>query len=337
MALPTLSRHTHRMALWGGGLALAAGAALSLLIALPFSTSQISSTQPADALDAPTPDFHIGPLEWPVSHLARVADLEPFRLNLRSACGSLAGVEAAVCFSNHLARTFPHGSPQTEFVNPGFQPVGQMLAHLHGEPGHCLSRSGLLAAALLASGIPSRVVHILSPELAGHTVVEVWSAADGWTVVDPTFGRFLRSHRGAPNAWALVVGEQRLEWIATGETPLGIGDPSPLGGWTHGTVIYPDPWLYLRIGDSRATWLYRGLYVVLRPAHLAIGPAQAFLAPVIVVSSVGTIGCLGFVLLACFRTWREASFRAKGPGFIAENADYYPSILGERRRRTTSR
>ncbi len=36
---------------------------------------------------------------------------------------------AALCISDHMARQFPHGEPEEEFVSPSFDPVGNLKRH----------------------------------------------------------------------------------------------------------------------------------------------------------------------------------------------------------------
>jgi len=297
---------SRRIVLLTAGLGLISILSLGLLIALPYSTSLIQSVPPEAAQKPPERAFAIGPLEWDVAGYSRAESLEPFRQLLLTSCTGGTGLTVAVCISDAMARSFPNGQPRTEFVNPTFDPVSHMRAHMSGEPRHCLNRSAILAAPLLASGRPARVVQILSPDLQGHTVVEVWDEVEGWTVVDPTFGLVLESSRGHASASALVSKrvEGGMRWQSAGAAPAGDEHPLPVSIWKGGTALYPEPWLYLRTGRRQAFWPFRGRYVSLRPAHVLLGLAQKALGALCATAFLGA--ALGLTSLL---------FRALRPGY----------------------
>jgi len=300
-SLRRLSRRQRRAAIGGLILGVVAALVLGLLVALPFTSSYIESIPSDEAQRAPSPDFRLGPLEWDVSRLAVSRAVEPFRRQFRSSCGNRSGSGAAVCVSDAMARAFANGDPSTEFVDPGFEPVTHLRAHLAGRPGHCMNRSAILAAELLASGVPARVVQVFDSGLAGHTLVETWTEEERWQLFDPSFGRVLRSGGRAASALDLVSGKTPVEWVEVGKRPSGVTTRRPPEAWTGGTVVYPEPWLYLRIGRGSAPWPYRGRYVALMPASPAIGLRQRLLTLVLLVASLGCAGCFTYAVFSIRR------------------------------------
>ena len=190
------------------GLVLVALATYALKI-LPYSTSLIEHVESTDVESRrPAPDFSLGSLRWEVSRYAVDPRLEPLRNYYRARADGKKGLEAAQLISEGIASHSPLGNPSQEFVDTGFNPVASFLLQLGGEPGHCTTRSGSVAAVLLASGIPARVFQIipLDPDghlrLAnGHNVLEVWDERSGWSMVDPTLGGMLAGDlSGSPSS-----------------------------------------------------------------------------------------------------------------------------------------
>ena len=179
------------------GLVLVALATYALKI-LPYSTSLIEHVESTDVeSQRPDPDFNLGSLRWEVSRYAVDPRLEPLRNYYRAYADGKKGLEAARLITEGIASHSPLGNPSQEFVDTGFDPVASFLLQLGGEPGHCTTRSGSVAAVLLASGIPARVFQIipLDPDghlgVNGHNVLEVWDERSGWSMVDPTLGGML--------------------------------------------------------------------------------------------------------------------------------------------------
>jgi hypothetical protein len=254
----------------------------------------MSSVAESEAAAIPSPDFSIGVLHWPVSALARSPELEPFRQDFRAHCASKVGIDAAVCVCNRMARAFPYGRPSTEYVNPRFDPVVHMRAHFAGEPGHCLTRSAILAAELLAVGVPARVVQLLNRNLRGHTLIEVWDDTTGWTLVDPTFGVVRRSRGSSRSAWTAVTRPESGAWDRVAVVPAGAGAPLSGAGFADGAAIYPEPWLYLRVGHREAPWPYRARFVRTGNTVFALGPAQQLVTIAMLVFAAGAGGCIAF-------------------------------------------
>jgi Transglutaminase-like superfamily len=264
------------------GLVLVALATLALE-KLPYSTSWIEHVHLADLKpQRPDPDFRLGSLRWEVTHYAVDPMLEPLREYYRSHANGKKGVEAARLITEGIASRSPIGEPSQEFVNPGFDPVASFLLQLGGEPGHCTTRSGSVAAVLLASGIPARVFQILplDPDghlrADGHNVLEVWDEASGWSLVDPTIGGMLAGDRvGArsafekmrnPDAFEIFPDHQNAQYAATSSYYHDLG--------SRYCVLFPEPWLYIRSGDRSAPSPFRGRFVCVGPGHWQLGPAQ---------------------------------------------------------------
>jgi len=284
------------------GVALLAGACglVLALKALPYSSVIIEAVDPGEALRTPTPDFSIGRLAWPVRTLGARRELQPFR-DAMPECGRARGLEAAACVTRQLAARSPVGNPANEFVAVVFDPAAHLGRHLAGAPGHCLTRSAILAGILLANGTPARVVQLLPLSGKGHTLVEVWDEARGWTVVDPLAEGFVAGKPGHASAVELLAEPERVEWVAFDDAP----DPAAsarrkrhLMELLTGNVLYPEPWLYLRVGTHAAAWPWRGVFVRVGPAYLSRGPAQRALT-----WGTAVLAVAGVALLAA--AWRR--------------------------------
>jgi hypothetical protein len=276
-------RSVKRHAVRASGVALlaVAGGLLVLLKALPYSSVRVAGVDAKEATLRPEPNFSIGPLHWPVRELAIAPELEPFREAMRSYCGDRKGIAAAECASELLSERVPVGTPSTEFVRSDFNPVAHFKEHMSGAPGHCLTRSAILAAELLSVGIPARVVQFVPVEEKGHTLVEVWDDGGGWTVVDPsTSGILIGSKSPADSAVELLAEPSMAEWRGFGHASKLGADGAETGRFRallQGDVIYPEPWLYLRVGERVAPWPFRGEYARIGRAYPTLGPLQQLL------------------------------------------------------------
>lgn len=274
-------------------LVLVAGALLLLLRALPYSSSTISKASNAAVIRSPTPDFEMAGIRWTVEAWSEAPELAAFRQDFVDHCARKRGVAAAVCVSDRMARAFPNGSPLTEAFAPVFDPTEHLRAHAAGRPGHCVTRSAILSAELLAVGIPARMVQLLGPDgpdSSGHTAVEVWGS-DGWTLVDPTYGRVLHSGSGGGSALALVLRPSTVRWQPGGVVPAGSAPPGVGNPFAGGTILYPEPWLYVRLGQHAATWPFRARFARAGKANPLVGPAQTAAVLWILLSAVGAAVC----------------------------------------------
>jgi glycosyltransferase involved in cell wall biosynthesis len=290
--VPRLPRRGARLSI-GSLLVVLATYALE---ALPYSTSLIEHVERADVNPGrPTPDFSLGSLRWQVSHYAIDPVLEPLRKYYRAHADGKNGLDAARLITEGIASRSPLGEPSQEFVNAGFNPVSSFLLQLGGEPGHCTTRSGSVAAVLLASGIPARVFQIipLGPDghlrLAdGHNVLEVWDDQSGWSMVDPILGGMLVGDRAGsrsasekmqnPGAFTAFPHLMNTQYIGNKSYYHDLG-PSFC-------VLFPEPWLYVRSGNRSAPRPFRGRYVCVGPGHWQLGPAQKSLIGFIGLSTI---------------------------------------------------
>jgi hypothetical protein len=196
-------------------------------------------------------------------------------------------------------------------------------AHMHeGEPGHCVSRSGLLAGVLLATNRPARVVQIYSPQKRGHNVVEVWDEKDGWVIVDPTFltlfrpgpGDALASRTAEPISPTTAVELFSDKGVHLDDPPAYYFDEQD--GLLRGPRVYPEPWLYLRTGPRFAPYPYRGKFLVPGAPLWHLGPVQTLLQR-------GILLCAALLLLSVFLETAKAlggwiSRRMQGKGRVAD-------------------
>jgi len=172
-----------------------------------------------------------------------------------------------------------------------------------GAPGHCLTRSAILATELLSVGIPARVVQMVPARAKGHTLVEVWDDAMGWTVVDPSTGGYVTGAARRGSAVELLVDPAVIEWRPFGSAPVSTAASE---AYRHhfqsllaGNLLYPEPWLYLRLGKRAAPWPFRGQYARVGPAFLALGPLQELL-----LWAIPGLALLGLALVAM--GWRRS-------------------------------
>jgi len=252
--------------------AVVAGAAsVAALAAMPYSTSRIVRVDPDEARRPPMPGQpqSVGPLWWDYQVVQQSPALEPFRSEFQARCGGTAGLAAAECFSHAIAEKSRQGSPRTEFVDASYQPVAELRSQLGGHPGHCMSRSALTVTALLASGIPARIVQMLprsSPD--GHNVIEVYDPALGWVLYDGLYEATITSQGRPLSAVELTEATGALRWSPSRER-------APAADLYAGaTINFPEPWLYNRVGERCASWPFRGCFAQIGARQLRFGPAQ---------------------------------------------------------------
>jgi hypothetical protein len=289
-----------RRSLWWAGLGLGTLSALAGIYYsnLSHRSTWLATSSVAEALDPPRPNFRIGSLFWDVASYADEPRLEPFRKAFAESCGSRRGLRAALCVSNTLARQFPHGTPPAEFIDRDFDPVAHLLRHIGGAPGHCMNRSAILASELLVAGIAARVVQILPKTGPGHTIVEVWDDEAGWVAVDPTYGAVLGNGAGPSSAVGLTQSPQAARWFALlrAPAPTSLVEATRRNGPDRrlfdGQILYPEPWLYLRVGRKDAPWPFRGTFECIANGLRECGGRHMAVRLVFVASALGSIACI---------------------------------------------
>lgn len=257
---------------------------------------------------------------WDPALYRRSAALAPFAELATAQCPGRTGLALTTCLASYLAARFPHGSPRGELFDRDFDPVAVMRSHMGGEPGHCVSRSGIVVAALLATGVPARMVQLL-PELPdrGHNALEVWEAGK-WVFFDPTYGGIVTTASGARSAAAITAASAgELRWQQLSPRPAAL-EPHPqdwAGLYARPStrfvhVVYPEPWLYTRVGTKQAWGPFNGRFIVAGAPvlHLTLGHTLLHAA---ILATVAAIACwfLHFVRIQWLRRrGARTSFRA---------------------------
>jgi hypothetical protein len=270
----------------------------------------------------------VGPLEWHVTELKSAPALEPFRVAFRESCAGLSGLAAATCVSVSLAKHFRNGEPRDEFFGPLFNPTDHLRRHLAGEPGHCVTRSAILATELLAVGIPARVIQLVPPDGKGHTLVEVWDDELEWLLVDPTFGGSPGLPLGRRSAVELQATPESVTWYGIPKESSSAKASEPLEFMREafkGNLIYPDPWLYLREGSGPSVWPWRGRFVRVGPVDWRLGPAQMGLQLGVLASSLAgaVLAAIGLLRWLLELRSQEPS-HGDYPVFVARDLDGIP-------------
>ena len=295
---------------WGKlGLVLALlGAQLLVLKALPYSRSKLVVLDDDEARTA-TSSLTLDGLTWDAASYRTAPSLDPIRQTVRQHCPDLGGYETATCLTKLFAARFPYGAPRKEFVDRDHDPAAVFQAHMGGASGHCVTRSGMLAVALLSTGHPARVVQILAREVAtGHNVVEVWDGTAGWRLVDPLFAGTMDTEDGNTAAVALAVGTGNPRWRPDDSlwTVPGVNQAGALEHYSESRlrgamIIYPDPWLYTRVGQPAASWPFSSRFVMVGARSLRVGWSQQALQIGIVIACLGLVVVLVFDAARLFR------------------------------------
>lgn len=307
-------------------------AALSLTQAfelwwLPYSSSIIESAETVGSGTPPSGGFfRLGSITWDLREFEADASLAVYREVFATYSRGTRGLDAVVNISDEFARRFPHGSPKDEFFLADYDPIHTLYAHLGGEGGHCVTRAGLVATTLLASGIPARVLQVLPPDLSGHNIVEIWDDSEGWVLFDPTTGYAFRRRGRDEKSGSYLSGEEAasspgpVEIVPLGKVPANVGDPrafiSPR--FFAGTLVYPEPWLYTRVGERYSHWPFGGRFVKLGAGGWQTGPLQDLLRTGIVVCLLGSAAALG---TKTFRLTRDMRVSRAVPARLAVGHD----------------
>jgi hypothetical protein len=246
---------------------------------------------------APRDPMALGDLHWDPAPYRHAPSLEPLRAMVAQHCAGRDAVTTADCLTDLFARRFPHGVPTHELFDSTYSPADDLADHLAGAPGHCVTRSGLLAAAMLSAGFPARVVQLIPPTGGGHNIAEVWDAARGWVYIDPTYGLTLDGPPGGHSAATALGPPERDDWRINPtlrEVPGVHTEPAilfkSLGWLTSGHLVYPDPWLYTRVGHRAAPAPFQARFVVVGPPSFRLGIAQPLLHVGITLALIGLLG-----------------------------------------------
>lgn len=229
-----------------------------------------------DAPESPPPrgDFSLGPLRWDLAVYAADVHLEPLRQFFSETCPGLKGLEAAKCISNALVRAFPEGATASDLFDVDYDPVADLTTHLSGKPGHCVTRSGLVAAIMLSTGLPARQVQIAPPLPFAHNADEIYDERWGWVLFDPKYGTVFQTANGPASASSAVV---RREQGTAVRIAAASALPTNMNIDGEHELRYPDPWLYTRVGRRAASWPFRNLFVHMGTPTWGNGMAQQWL------------------------------------------------------------
>lgn len=286
---------------WGSGIGIGLLVLeIAFLRALPYSTSWIENAEIEEISVVPTPNFQIRDIEWSVTEYQESPALGSLRKHLSEWCPLASGLDAAQCVSEVIAEHSELGSPPQEFFDATYSPALALEEHLAGKPGHCVTRSGLVAAALLSAGIPAVVVQVIPRNGAGHNIVGVWDRRYGWTLVDPTVPGLLVASNAPVTIESLLKGVGDLQV----HSPRGQQETHP--ALTNvAALVLPEPWLYVRVGEKATRWPFRGAFVMAGNARVTLGPAQK-----------GTLGLIFLTVVAVALLWCAVIRHAIRSSFI---------------------
>jgi hypothetical protein len=257
---------------------------------------------------APRDPMSLGDLHWNPGPYVRAPSLAPLRALVTAHCAGKSSVATADCLTDLFARRFAHGVPAREFFDADYAPAEELAEHLGGAPGHCVTRSGLLAATLLSAGIPARVVQLMPSTGGGHNVAEVWDSARGWVFIDPTHRLTIDGPPGAASAAAALGGGAETQWRVNTIIHEVLGTRTPANTvladsprLMSGRLVYPDPWLYTRVGHRAAPAPFQARFVVVGPPSFRLGIAQPLLHIGITLALIGLMGSLLLAMAALDR------------------------------------
>lgn len=246
-----------------------------------YSKAWLTTVTAEEAIRPPTLE-KLGGTSWSPAMYVSEPSLAPFALLRNQHCPGRSTFDTVVCLSNLLAARFAHGSPHKDVFDVRYEPTAILQRHLAGEPGHCVTRSGIIATALLASGIPARLVQVQwslpAAGIGGHNALEFWDDQRGWTMFDPTYGGYFEVSDGARSLAAVALAGRTASWHQAASVPAGLivdreaMSSSPVYVTDIGFVSYVEPWLYTRVGPHIAPLPFNGTFVLVGPR------AEAFVA-----------------------------------------------------------
>jgi hypothetical protein len=257
-------------------------AQLAALRRIEYSQAWLASVDLPQARAA-GPSLELGGLRWDPRPYVAAPSLEPFRAVVARHCPGRSGVDTASCLGDLFSQRFVHGRPRIELFAAGYVPTEALAEHLAGAPGHCVSRSGLMATALLASGFPARLVQLVPHVGGGHNVVEVLDPSRGWTFIDPTYGFLIDSPMGHAALDALAAPGQ-VHWQFDPAMRPAVALPRTEAAQQanadrliSGDIVYPDPWLYTRVGRPSAPPPFQGRFLMVGRRTMELGIGQPLL------------------------------------------------------------
>jgi hypothetical protein len=294
---------------------------LFLLRSLPYSKAFLVSKTVKEALSQRDP-LTLSDLHWYPGPYLYARSLEPMRVVVRTYCSDLAPFETATCLANFFARRFHHGTPKHEFFDSDYNPAENLSNHLAGEPGHCVTRSGLLATTLLAVGIPARVVQIVPLDgSGGHNVLEIWDPKRGWLMMDPTYGGSLEVDNIRTSAIVVPTESVNPRWRkeAVLHKVMGVNSADAQRFYNEqrlmsSNIVYPEPWLYTRVGESVAPRLFQGKFVSIGSTSLRIGLGQRLLQSGILFTLLSLMLTLGMLAFRVVQSFQRRTFMIKNRG-----------------------
>ena len=89
----------------------------------------------------------------------------------------------------------------------------------------------------------------------------------------------------------------------------------------RGHLMYPEPWLYLRIGHRAAPWPFRGEFAHIGPSQWQFGPAQGLLR-------YGIVLCAALMLLCLIPSPRARPVPARRPTACLRRPEYADADQG---------
>lgn len=291
----------------------------------PYKSADLEFVSVGVARDEADPR-RLGSLLWDVDAYRHAPSLEPLRAMVRATCPASGPVPTAMCLTEAFARWFDNGPPTHEFFDRDYDPVATFEEHAHGAPGHCVTRSALIATSLLSVGVLARVVQLRPTRPDGHNVFEVWDPHDGWVLIDPSYGSWLDSGNGSRSAIAAVSASGSEHWARGLRRPAGTSRLAPAEldelarPWLRGYIVYPEPWMYTRVGRRASHWPFRGHFVVVGPRSWRLGIGIVALRCAILATALAAI-------LVTLRALLARSSRPRKPLLSSRSDDARDGIL----------
>lgn len=299
-----------------------AAAQLVFLWWLPYTTSALSyiSVENGKLEANPSPNFRLGSLDWDVERYRKSAELEVFRRYFQEHCATLEGISAANCLSNNFLQAIPFGEPENEFFSPNYSPAQAFEKHLKGMPGHCVTFSGFTSVALLSVGIPARVVQIIPKDKGGHNIIEVWDKQEGWVLFDPLNGSLFSDGKKYLSAFEIIKSDEKtLRRVRTGNKNDGyLKDYYNGEAPFDGAIVYPEPYLYTRVGKSVAPVGFRASLVTSGEKLFYLGTAQICLRVGILICGLLFLLNVGYLLFADLNSFERRGYVERFGIFFAD-------------------